>query len=110
MTEDDLKQATEIYQKRRFVQTSLDNIIAAETSSLERACLSLLFPIANEKFPSKSTHANFDPDAARELCALARKLLEDRLRDIDASLRAFGCEPPKPALAATPVRQRETRK
>jgi hypothetical protein len=110
MTEDDLKQATEIYQKRRLVQTSLDNLIAAETLSLERACLSLFFPVANAKFPSKATHANLDADAAREICALARKHLEDRLRDIDASLRAFGCEPPKQAPAVAPVRQRETRK
>jgi hypothetical protein len=34
------------------------------------------------------------------MCKLAVALLTDRLKDIDASLRAFGCEPPKGAAAA----------
>jgi hypothetical protein len=107
MTEQDLEQASEIYRKRRRVQSSLDGVMAIETLGLERANLDLAFLKANEQFPSKFARIDLDAHSAREICTLARKLLEERLRDIDASLRAFGCEPPKPAPtpAAVPVRQ-----
>ncbi len=105
MNEQDLEQASEIYRKRRFVQASLDAVIKAESQGLEEADLNLTF----SKSACQHARATLDAHAAREVCKLARKLLEDQLRDIDASLRAFGCDPPNPEPVLR-VRQGETRK
>lgn len=98
MNEQDLEQAREIYRNRRHVQSSLDSAIAVETFSLKAASVNLSFE--NERTPSGVGHISLDAHSAREVCTLIKKLLEERLRDIDASLRAFGCEPPKPAASA----------
>jgi hypothetical protein len=45
--------------------------------------------------PSQFGQARFDKEDGAAMCKLAMTLLTERLKDIDASLRAFGCEPPK---------------
>jgi hypothetical protein len=69
MNEQDLEQAQEIYRKRKFVRSSLDSVLAAETLGLKDARLNLSFLKTNERFPSQFAQAVLDAASAREIYA-----------------------------------------
>jgi hypothetical protein len=54
----------------------------------------------NDGRPNQFGQASLDKEDGAAMCNLAADLLTERLKDIDATLRAFGCEPPKDTAAA----------
>jgi hypothetical protein len=109
MTEDDLKTAQELFRRRKMVAESWEVARRGAEWGIT-ADVHLNFRIKERD----ATGARFDTtkqlsltkEDGAAMCKLAVTVLTERLKDIDASLRAFGCEPPRePAEATEKLRQ-----
>lgn len=94
MNEKDLENAKGLYHKRRHIANHIRYLESAKTLGVKS--LSMSFYLA-KKLPSGGEYGNADFDATDgyAIVALALKLALERLADLDAALRAYGCEPPK---------------
>jgi hypothetical protein len=93
----------ELFRARRFVLSSLEAAQVGAERGIKGASLNVDFNVVqalSDGRPNQFAQARFDKEDGVAMCKLAVALLTDRLKDIDASLRAFGCEPPKGAAAA----------
>jgi hypothetical protein len=95
-----LKNAQELFDRRK----SLSEVLETARRGAEWGIvgdLHLRFTVREQdrtgrKFDApKGLHLAKEDGAA--LCKLAVAVLAERLKDIDAALKAFGCEPPKSA-------------
>jgi hypothetical protein len=98
MTEDDLTKAQELFRTRRFVFASLEAAQLGAKKGIKGARLDVDFCTVqtfSDGKPNQYGYATFDKEDRVAMRKFAVGLLTERLKDIDASLRAFGCEPPK---------------
>jgi hypothetical protein len=98
MTEDDLKAAQELFRRRKMVADAWEVARRGAEWGIT-GDVHLTFGIKERDVTGAKFDAHKQLSLAKEdgaeMCKLAVSVLAERLKDIDASLRAFGCEPPK---------------
>jgi len=100
MTEDDLSKAQELFRERKFVLASLEVAQLGAERGIKGVSLNVDFNLVqtfSDGKPHQFGQARLDKEDGATIFKLAVTLLTERLKDIDATLRAFGCEPPKDA-------------
>jgi hypothetical protein len=99
MTEDDLTRAQELFRVRKDVAHSLEVASFGTSRRIKFSYLDVAFeepqPIGHDGTSLAHGRVNLDNEGCAAMCKFVAELLTERLKDIDASLRAFGCEPPK---------------
>lgn len=102
MTEDDLKAAQELFRRRKLVADAWEDARRGTEGILED--VRMIFRVKERDRAGARIEATKQLLLAKEdgaaMCKIAADILGERLKDIDASLRAFGCEPPKGTDAA----------
>ena len=102
MTEDDLTKAQELFRRRKMVADAWEVARRGAEWGIT-GDVHLTFPIKERdatgaKFDARKQLILAKEDGAA-VCKIALTILAERLKDIDAELMAFGCEPPKAAAA-----------
>jgi hypothetical protein len=104
LTEDDLTKAQELFRVRKRVAKSLEIARLGTSRRIKVAGLQITFetaqPISFDDKPSEHGRVELDKEDYAAVFKVAADVLAERLKDIDATLRAFGCEPPKGTSAA----------
>jgi hypothetical protein len=97
MTEDDLKNAQELFRKRKSVLAGLQEAGAGVGGDIVDVRITVNRWRRNSSGAREqhNGYVNLDKEDGASMCKMAVTLLTERLKDIDASLLAFGCEPPK---------------
>jgi hypothetical protein len=103
MTADDLKAAQELFRRRKMVADAWEVARSGAGKGITEDVI-LTFKVKERDRTGAVVEANKHVRLAKEddaeMCKLALAVLAERLKDIDASLRAFGCSPPKGTDAA----------